>query len=604
MGRINLEAINFRRLLLRIPRIIKRTFKKYTRTPHKRFHRFYQRSSAAFAQNDVSPPADDIWLSIITPVFNAPPRHLAQLVQSFVGQTIAGVELILLDDASNDEDTIFELKKFDEHPNVRVFFNSVNGGISATTNAGLAVASGKWVAFLDHDDLIAPNGLRAIYESLQQNENCQFLYTDELIVNDKLRIISWFLKPAYDPVLLSGVNYINHFSVFKRQRLEELGGLRSEFDGSQDYDLVLRYLKGVNDQDVLHLPYPAYWWRVTGESYSRNYLDKALANARKALLQHGGREGWEHTVKPSLNEELHRVNYTPKRDGWPKIGVVIPNRDKPELISQVLSDLFEKTDYPSLEVLVVDNGTTDTKTLDVYSEYAERFDNFRYEIEPEKFNFSRMTNRGLRGVDADHYLLLNNDIEVIDGGWLKEMVSCLAYEKVGIVGAKLLYGNDTIQHAGVIVGLGGLAGHWYYKQRPDVAGPMGRLRVRNSFSCVTGAVMLVSKECLEEVGLLNEEAFAIAYNDVDFCMRALKAGFRTVWTPFACLYHHESVSRGSDESSINRKRFEREQQSLQAHHGTKSFVDPAYNPLFSRYNSQAELDFPRSPKKARRWFER
>ena len=183
------------------------------------------------------------------------------------------------------------------------------------------------------------------------------------------------------------------------------------------------------------------------------------------------------------------------------------------------------------------------------------------------------------------------------------MASCFAYEKVGIVGAKLLYGNDTIQHAGVIVGLRDLAGHWFYKQPGDLSGPMGRLQVRNSLSCVTGAAMLVSKECLEEVGMLDETAFAIAYNDVDFCMRALKAGFRTVWTPFACLYHHESVSRASDADSLNRQRFAREKQNLKSRHDTKTFNDPAYHPLLSRYDLQADLEFPARTESARRWFE-
>ena len=600
MGKINLETINVQSFLLQIQRKTKSILQKHTQTPHRRFHRFYKRSIAAFASSALVLPDDHVWLSIVTPVLNSPPRLLEQLVDSFTKQNMAGVELILSDNASTDRKTLAALKRLEATPNVQVISSTVNEGIAVAANAGLAVAQGKWVAFLGHNDLIAPSGLRAIYEALQQNMDCQLLYTDELIVNDKLRITNWFLKPAYDPVLLSGMNYINHFSVFRRERVREIGGLRSEFEGSQYYDLALRYLEGTNDEDVLHLPYPAYWSR---EKKAHPDTDKTIVNTRKALFQHSQREGWDHVVETALYEKHNRISYTPKEDAWPKVGVVIPNRNKPELIKQILGDLFSNTDYPNLEVFVADNGTTDQETISIYEDYANRFDNFRFEIEPEQFNFARMTNKGLRALDADHYLLLNNDIEVIDADWLKEMASCFAYEKVGIVGTKLLYGNDTIQHAGVIVGLKDLAGHWFYKQPHDLSDPMGRLHVRNSLSCVTGAAMLVSKQCLEEVGMLDETAFAIAYNDVDFCVRAFKAGFRTVWTPFACLYHHESVSRASDADSLSRERFAREKQNLQSRHDTKTINDPAYHPLLSRYDLQADLDLPVRPEGARRWFE-
>jgi GT2 family glycosyltransferase len=219
-----------------------------------------------------------------------------------------------------------------------------------------------------------------------------------------------------------------------------------------------------------------------------------------------------------------------------------------------------------MEVLIIDNGSTDQDVVSLYEGYASECANFSFYISDEEFNFSRAVNKGITLATGDHFLLLNNDIEVIEPGWLKEMVSCLAYEKTGIVGAKLLYPNNKVQHAGVIAGFGGLAGHWYLNNSANYGGPMNRLHVRNSMTCVTAALMLISGDCAKSIGAWDEENFVIAYNDVDYCLRAYKAGFRTIWTPFACLYHHESASRGSDMVGEKRKRFEREKDNLRRIH--------------------------------------
>jgi GT2 family glycosyltransferase len=550
------------------------------------------------------PFGDETWLSIVVPVYNAPPRYLNDLVRSFRQQHVAGVELILSDDASPSEETRHWFAGGKRAKNVHVVRNEKNGGIGKATNAGLATARGTWVTFLDHDDVIAPHALKMIARTLQQHPEMMFLYTDELVVDDKLQPKGLLLKPAYDPVLLSGLNYINHFSVYRRDRLVSLGYLREGFDGSQDYDLLLRYLKGLPERQVFHLPYPAYWWRRNGQTYSRRFLDSATDAARRALRdRYAASPDDGVTVGSALTETLHRIEFAgPDTTSLPRLSVIIPSKDSFELIERVLGDLFEKTDYPQLEVIVVDNGSSDKRVLNLYDSYRETRPGFHALVTEEKFNFARSINRGMRAATGEHLLILNNDIEVTDGAWLREMVACLNYANVGIVGAKLLYPNEKIQHAGVIAGFGGLAGHWYLNKPKDFGGPMNRLHVRNSMTCVTGAAMLISKACAEAVGPWDEENFAIAYNDVDYCLRAYKAGFRSVWTPFACLYHHESVSRGSDMIGERKRRFEQEKDNLRRIHATTLFEDPALSPGYEKRHSTPALEAPRLLARPRTWW--
>ncbi|NEI69717.1 glycosyltransferase [Rhizobium lusitanum] len=531
------------------------------------------------------------WLSIVVPVYNAPPRYLDDLVKSFEAQSEQGTELILSDDGSTSSETRQWYESQQSKDNVRFVLNERNGGIAAATNAGLAHAQGQWIAFLDHDDVIAPHAFRLIRHTLERNLKANFLYTDELVVDDTLKPTGVMLKPAYDSVLLTGVNYINHFSIYRHSRLREIGYLRTGYDGSQDYDLLLRYLESLPEESILHLPYPAYWWRRNGKTYSRKFMDAATSNARKALTERFERLQQAIDVEGALTKTLHRVIFEAPRE-WPKISIVIPSKDNLDLISRILGDIFTKTDYPNFEVLVIDNGSTDQSVLDLYDRYRQTEPRFSASVTAEAFNFSRSINRGLQAATGEHCLILNNDVEVIESGWLKEMVSCLAYDRTGIVGAKLLFSNDKMQHAGVVIGFGGLAGHWYMNKPKEFGGPMNRLHVRNTMTCVTGAVMLISGDCLRKIGLFDEENFAVAYNDVDYCLRAHKAGYRIVWTPFACLYHHESLSRGSDKSGERKKRFEQEKQNLRRLHATQNFIDRSLNPAYSRDKSDPRIVIP------------
>ncbi len=529
----------------------------------------------------LNPFKSNLMLSLIVPVYNTPQNYLNDLLASFQIQG-KNCELILSDDGSTSIETIDWLKAHEQEPQIIVVWNSKNSGIAAASNAGLAKAQGNFIGLVDHDDALTPFAVLRIIRALEAAPQCQFLYTDEILADGNLKPVEYYLKPAWDIALLSGVNYINHLSVYNRKRLQDMGGFREGFQGSQDYDLVLRYTKNLQPNEILHLPYPAYIWRRDGQSYSVKFLKTATDNARRAIAERYN----QPVVEAAPPSDLHRIRFDSQIKNWPLISVVIPNRNSLEHITCVLDGLTTKTDYPNMEIIIIDNGSTDAKVLALYETYRKGKVAFEANVEVSEFNFSRSVNDGIKKAKGEHMLLLNNDIEIIESGWLKEMVSCFAYENTGIVGAKLLYPDETIQHAGVIVGLGQLAGHWYSSKERNHPGKMGRLWVRQSMSAVTGACMLISKACIDKIGLLDEVKFKVAYNDIDYCLRAMKAGFRVVWTPFAELIHHESVSRGSDYKPENIARFECEKDNLKEAHGTKTYCDPALNPWYSKDNSE------------------
>jgi GT2 family glycosyltransferase len=547
----------------------------------------------AAAEARAAPPPEGPTLSFLTPVHDPEPEWLDGLRDSVLAQG-PGVELVLSDDGSGRPDVRAWL---DAHgpggararPGLTVLRAATNRGVAAATNAALAVATGDWVGLIDHDDLLSPFAVDRIRRALAAAPDTLFLYSDEAIVDARGRPVGLYAKPAFDPALLSGVNYVNHLSLYRRDRLAALGGLAEGFQGSQDYELLLRYLGGADGAGVgagaiLHLPYPAYQWRQTPGSLSHARRDAATEAARRALGLHYGRAVGPATVEPAtLLPDLHRLRF---RDGpRPRVSVVIPNRDSPALIGRVLEDLFERTAHVPVEVIVVDNGTADPATRAIYDRWTAAR-GLRVDLRPEPFNFARMANRGASLARGDAILLLNNDIAVLEPGWLDEMLECLAYPGTGIVGAKLLYPDRSIQHAGVILGLGDLAGHWFYKDRETEPGPMGRLAVRNGLTVVTGACMLVTRACWEDAGGMDEARFAVAYNDVDFCARARARGHGVIWTPFATLIHDESASRGSDMVGEKARRFRREKQALAERHDTARFEDPAYSPWHARRRSR------------------
>jgi GT2 family glycosyltransferase len=523
-------------------------------------------------------------ISFVVPVYDTPEAYLDDLLSSFRDQPAGSAELILCDDGSASPRTRAWLDRHQGHSDIQIL-RERNRGIALATNSGVEIARGQWVGLVDHDDALSPCAVQLIAQAIQDHPDCKFIYTDEVVTDGKLKPVAYHLKPAYDEVLLSGVNYINHLSCYRRDRLRKLGELRDGYDGSQDYDLLLRYLRDLKPAEIKHLPYPAYRWRRTAAAFSSRFMERATAAARKALAERYRRGDAEPEVGTAITSTLHRMRFDTLPRQWPRVSIVIPNRDSFTLIARLLADLKGRTDYPDLEIVVIDNGTTDPRVLRLYAEAEQGPIPFTAEIEAAPFNFSRQVNRGMALATGALVLLLNNDIDVLDGDWLREMVSCFDYPHTGIVGARLVYPGGRLQHAGVIVGLGGLAGHWFGGQRQSQPGPMARLHVRQSLTAVTGACMLISRACIAAVGGFDEKHFGIAYNDIDFCLRAGAAGYRVVWTPFATLVHHESASRGSDASKENRARFARDKEMLRRRHGTSSYEDRAFSPWYNRDTS-------------------
>jgi O-antigen biosynthesis protein len=543
-----------------------------------------------------------ILISFIVPTYNTRPCYLKDLVNSFRLQNANYAELILSDDGSTVPETIAALNEIDkDKDNVRVIMNGVNRGIALATNEGIFASHGEWISFIDHDDAFFVNAVRVIAKAIRTYPAAEFFYTDEFLTDRDLTPVEVYCKPAFDSVLLSGMNYINHFSIYKRDRLEQIACMRAGVDGSQDFDLLLRYLDGMKRGSIYHIPYPAYLWRRGGETFSTQFIKKATNNARVALKLAYSRRHRDIDVVPARNPELHRIMFLTNRHA-PTVSIIIPNKDSFRLISTLLFGLRSVTSYKRTEIIVVDNGSTDKDVLQLYESLSTSDITFHYEIRVEPFNFSRMCNRGAALAAGSVFLFLNNDIEVIEPDWLLEMVNCLEFPETGIVGCQLLYPDHTIQHNGVIVGLGGLAGHWYLNSAEDEPGPMGRFQVRQSMTCVTAACMLITRKCLDTLHGFDEVVFPVAYNDVDLCIRAYERGFRIVWTPFAKLLHKESASRGSDDTPENIMRFKRDKAALQSKHHTEALIDDAYSPLFDRWHSipsigtLTELPVPRTNK--------
>jgi GT2 family glycosyltransferase len=432
-------------------------------------------------------------------------------------------------------------------------------------------ARAPYVARIEAPGRLAPHGAERIAAALAAAPGAWALYTDEAYLDAQGVSREIVLKPAFDPVLLDSFDYFGALVVYDREKVLALGGWR--YEGAQgDHDLALRFADAAPPGAILHLPFPAVLRREPPHETAR-----APVAARHERA--GRRIGFATSLAPDRLRPILR----PEPRDWPKVAIVVPSRDAPHLIGPLLQGLA-RADYPDFEIVVVDNGSTDPDTLALYETHRAN-KGFRAEIEKAPFNFAGAVNRGAELTDAPLLLLLNNDIETLAPGWLKEMVGCLDYPGTGIVGARLIYPDGTLQHAGVIAGLGGYAGHWHVGREQSELGPQRRLAARQSLSVVTGACMLVTRACFEAVGGFDEEAFAVAYNDVDFCLRAGSKGFRVIWTPFATLVHHESVSRGSDERPENAERFAREKTALAARHGTATFEDRAYNPWALRGHS-------------------
>ena len=528
-------------------------------------------------------------ISVLTPLYNTPEEFLRQFLDSFVNQTAPNGELCLADASDAAHSHVEAVVKEYQAKYQHIVYKKVeNKGIAANTNAAAQLATGEYLALADHDDILAPHALytmgKAIAQLRERGEPDGFLYSDEALFTKSIQkpLVAHF-KPDYAPDYLLCCNYICHLAVFKRELFEQLGGERPECDGSQDHDLFLRLIEQVGG--AAHVPQVLYYWRVhsgstSGGTEAKPYVAEA---AKKALTDHLARTGRTGTVEDGLFPSTYRVKWDIMGD--PKVSILIPNKDHTDDLEKCLQSIWKKTTWDNFEVIVIENNSADPATFSYYKEAEKRYDGLKVVTYPEKgFNFSAINNFGRKAASGDYLLLLNNDVEVRNGDWLTELLrQCARPGGAAVCGAMLYYPDETLQHAGVVTGLGGYAGHSHKYKKAGGSGYMFRTATVQDFSGVTGACLLVKTSVYDEVGGLDEQ-FAVAFNDVDFCLRVRDAGYRIVWTPYAELTHYESKSRGGDEKDpAKAARFAAEQQRLYTIHGKENILDdPYYNPNLTR----------------------
>lgn len=533
-------------------------------------------------------------ISILVPLWNNEPEFQKEMLDSVMNQTYQNWELCLADGSDDAHSYMGEIsKEYAARSNGRIVYKKLekNEGISGNTNACLAMATGEFIGLLDQDDILHPSTLYEYVKAINEKD-ADYIYCDETTFKSGNidHMLTMHFKPDYAPDNLRANNYICHFSVFKRDLLQGTELFRSQFDGSQDHDMILRLTDAA--QNVVHVPKLLYYWRCHATSVASNIEAKpyAIEAARGAVAENLRSHGFKNFQITSTRafETIFKIRY--QIIGSPRISIVIPNKDHVEDLKRCISSIEEKSTYDNYEIVVVENNS-ETKEIKDYYELLKDDPRVKVVTYTGSFNYSAINNFGVKETTGEYILLLNNDTQVITVNWMEEMLMYAQREDVGAVGAKLYYGDKTIQHAGVVIGLGAhrTAGHTHYKQHRENLGYMGRLCYAQDVTAVTGACLLVKKSLFEKVGGLDE-SFAISLNDVDFCLKLRKLGLLNVFTPFAELYHFESISRGLDDQGEKAERYNRE--SAYFRDKWKKELqqgDPYYNPNFSLDRSDFSL---------------
>ncbi|MEP0912055.1 glycosyltransferase [Leptolyngbya sp. GB1-A1] len=528
-------------------------------------------------------------ISLVVPVYNTPEEFLREAIESVIAQIYPHWELCLADDASPDPHVKDVLKEYAEKDDrIKVVFREENGHISRCSNSALELATGEYIALLDHDDTLAPEALFEVAFLLNQHPEADMVYSDEDKIDDKGKRRDPYFKPDWCPDTFLSWMYTCHLGIYRRSLISEIGGFRAGFEGSQDYDLVLRFTEKTDK--IFHIPKVLYHWRIHEQSVASSGEAKpyAFIAAQKALaeaLQRRGTSGEVEEIKGFNGRYI--VRYEVVKPGL--VSIIIPTRDLGATLNQCLESIFTKTTYPNYEVILIDNGSTEPYTAKVINTWLnqepERFRCYALGI---PFNYSKLNNFGVSKANGDYLLFLNNDTEVITPDWLEVMVGHAQRDSIGAVGSLLLYPDDTVQHAGVIIGMGGMAGHLYVRQPRSATGYCGQLLTVTNFSAVTGACLMCRREVFEAVKGFNE-TMPVAFNDIDLCLRIVQKGYRNLCTPQAVLYHHESKSRGYEDTPEKQARFSKEVRYMQQTWKEFCEHDPCYSPHLSLNHSDCRI---------------
>ncbi len=515
--------------------------------------------------------------SIAMATYNTPETYLRAALDSVLAQVYPDWELCIADDASPDPFVRGVLQEYaDRDPRIKLVFREKNGHISRATNSALELATGDFVGFLDHDDLLTPDALYEYALLVNRSPDVDMIYSDEDKIDDDGCLSDPFFKPDWNPETFLSRNYTCHFGVYRRSLALEVGGYRTGFEGSQDYDFVLRLTE--RTQRIEHISKILYHWRMHAGSTSMSLTAKPYARGSavraldEALIRRSepGRVTFREDV-PGIYIVRYAVR---KRD---KVSVIVPTRDHGDDVDRCLESIFENDGYDDFEVAIVDNGSTDQASLETFESWRRRDPRVRVLRYDVPFNYSKINNYGVSQTDGTYVLLLNNDTEVISSDWMEAMVEQAQRPAIGAVGALLLFPDGSVQHAGVIVGLGGVAAHSHKHAPSGAPGYFFTLRSVNNFSAVTAACLMVRRSVFDQVGGLDE-GLAVAFNDVDFCLKVVAAGYRNVYLPHVQLYHYESKSRGYETTPEKVERFQNEIRTMQRRWRTQTHVDPCYNP--------------------------
>lgn len=518
-----------------------------------------------------------ITFSILVPLYNTPEKYLSAMMDSVREQTYAGWELCLADGSDAEHGYVGEICRQYAEKDSRILYRKLekNGGISENTNACIDMATGDYIALFDHDDLLHPY---ALYEYMKVicGKGADFIYSDEATFHKDMKHVSWMhFKPDYAPDTLRSVNYICHFSVFRRELLDKVGRFRKAYDGSQDYDLILRLTEQA--EKIVHIPQVLYYWRSHDASTANNIAAKpyTMDTGKAAIADHLKRVGLKGSVTDSAIPTTYKVQY--EITGKPRISIIIPNKDHVDDLSKCLNSIWDNSTWENWEIIVVENNSEDPATFEYYKKIQQEGKTRVVRWDGE-FNFSAINNYGAQFATGDYYLLLNNDTEVISPDWMEQMLMFAQREDVGAVGAMLYYPDDTVQHAGVILGIGGIAGHSHKTFKRGEQGYASRMTIAQNLSAVTGACIMVPRRVWDKVDGMDE-SYPVAFNDIDLCLKIRKAGYLIVWTPYAELYHYESKSRGLEDNPEKQARFKGEIDRFTDKWGpVLEKGDPYYNP--------------------------
>ena len=531
--------------------------------PYGPWYEAYKPDEAVLEKQRKHKFADTPLISIAVPAYKTPGVFLRQMLQSVQEQTYTNWELCIANGSPEDKEMGQILEEFSrKDPRIRYKNLHENLGIADNTNEAFSMAKGEFVGLLDHDDLLSPNALYEVVKAVNKDVRVDVVYTDEdKVTTDLTEHFQPHLKPDFSLDLLRSNNYICHFFLVRREILEKTGGFKKEFDGAQDHDFIFRCVEQA--REIAHIPEILYHWRTHKASTADNPASKMYAfdAGKRAIEAHLARMEVKGIVSHTKDLGFFRVKYPVQ--GEPLVSVIIPNKDEEPTLRACIESIRKNTTYKNYEIIIIENNSTSKEIFQYYKELSME-ENVRIFNWKKEFNYSAINNYGARKAKGDYLLFLNNDVTVITPDWMEEMLGVCQRKEVGVVGVKLLYPDNTIQHAGCVIGIGGIAGHMFVDMPAERTGYLHKASILQDMSAVTAACMMMKREAFEKAGGFTE-TLAVAFNDVDLCLKVRKEGYLIVYDPYAQLYHMESKTRGEEDSEEKLRRFQTEIEYMRCH---------------------------------------